>query len=97
MILRQLWHPRTLMALGALIALLAIAACGGTATPNQAGDSGGGETAATPTLDPFAGVQEPTPTGAAGCYEYPGAGAHCDGRRSATRLVGGGREQTLPW
>ena len=62
MILRQLWHPRTLMALGALIALLAIAACGGTATPNQAGDSGGGETAATPTLDPFAGVQEPTPT-----------------------------------
>ena len=62
MILRQLWHPRTLLALGALIALLAIAACGGTATPNQAGDSGGGETAATPTLDPFAGVQEPTPT-----------------------------------
>ena len=62
MILRQLWHPRTLMALGALIALLPIAACGGTATPNQAGDSGGGETAATPTLDPFAGVQEPTPT-----------------------------------
>ena len=62
MILRQFWHPRTLMALGALIALLAIAACGGTATPNQAGDSGGGETAATPTLDPFAGVQEPTPT-----------------------------------
>ena len=62
MMLRQLWHPRTLMALGALIALLAIAACGGTATPNQAGDSGGGETAATPTLDPFAGVQEPTPT-----------------------------------
>ena len=62
MILRQLWHPRTLLALGALIALLAIAACGGTATPNQAGDSGGSETAATPTLDPFAGVQEPTPT-----------------------------------
>ena len=62
MILRQLWHPRTLMALGALIALLAIAACGGTATPNQAGDGGGSETAATPTLDPFAGVQEPTPT-----------------------------------
>ena len=62
MILRQLWHPRTLMALGALIALLAIAACGGTATPNQGGDSGGSETAATPTLDPFAGVQEPTPT-----------------------------------
>ena len=62
MMLRQLWHPRTLMALGALIALLAIAACGGTATPNQAGDSGGGETVATPTLDPFAGVQEPTPT-----------------------------------
>ena len=62
MILRQLWHPRTLLALGALIALLAIAACGGTATPDQADDSGGSETAATPTLDPFAGVQEPTPT-----------------------------------
>ena len=62
MILRQLWHPRTLLALGALIALLVIAACGGTATPDQADDSGGSETAATPTLDPFAGVQEPTPT-----------------------------------
>ena len=63
MILRQLWHPRTLLALGALIALLAIAACGGTAPPDQAGDSGSSETvAATPTLDPFAGVQEPTPT-----------------------------------
>ena len=62
MILRQLWHPRTLLALGALIALLAVAACGGTATPDQSGDGGSSETAATPTLDPFVGAQEPTPT-----------------------------------
>ena len=97
MMLRQLWHPRTLMALGALIALLAIAACGGTATPNQAGDSGGGETARHPDSGPVRRCSGTYANRAAGCYEHPSAGSHCHGRRSATRLVGGGREQTLPW
>ena len=73
--LRRFWHPRILLALGALATAAAIVACGGTTTTQDTtGDSGSGaatsgggtapqqEQAATPTLDPFAGVQEPTPT-----------------------------------
>ena len=78
MVLRRIWHPRTLLGLGALAAMAAIVACGGTTTAPQ--DTGGSSAAAapttaaaaqptaqpdpdaTPTLDPFAGVQEPTPT-----------------------------------
>ena len=72
MILRLIRHPRTLLALGALAVTAVIAACGGATTaPEQ---TGGGSTGAaapaattapvggTATLDPFAGVQEPTPT-----------------------------------
>lgn len=72
MILRLIRHPRTLLALGALAVTAVIAACGGATTaPEQ---PGGGSTGAaapaattapvgpTATLDPFAGVQEPTPT-----------------------------------
>ena len=64
---RLIWHPRTLLALGALGLTAALVACGGATAPEQPGDTGGGAAAApapaaTPTLDPFAGVQEPTPT-----------------------------------
>lgn len=66
--LRRFWHPRTLLALGALAITIAIVGCGGaTTTPQTTGDTSGGAAApaaseATPTLDPFAGAQEPTPT-----------------------------------
>ena len=65
MVLRRIWHPRTLLALGALAATVALLACGGTTTaPQDTGGSGPTTAAqsAAPTLDPFAGVQEPTPT-----------------------------------
>jgi len=74
MALRYLRHPRTLLALGALALTAVIVACGGAQTPPAStGDTsatGGSAPAATtapeagaaPTLDPFAGVQEPTPT-----------------------------------
>ena len=74
MALRYLRHPRTLLALGALALTAVIVACGGAQTPPAStGDTsatGGSapaattapEAGATPTLDPFAGVQEPTPT-----------------------------------
>ena len=74
MALRYLRHPRTLLALGALALTAVIVACGGAQTPPAStGDTsatGGSapaataapETGAAPTLDPFAGVQEPTPT-----------------------------------
>ena len=72
MILRLIRHPRTLLALGALALTAVIVACGGATTaPEQAGGGTTGAAApaattapvgATPTLDPFAGVQEPTPT-----------------------------------
>ena len=70
MVLRRIWHPRTLLALGALAATVALLACGGTTTaPQDTGGSGSAPTTAaqpaadaTPTLDPFAGVQTPTPT-----------------------------------
>ncbi len=68
--LRRFWHPRTLLALGALALTVVIVACGGAATTpaTTTGDSstGGGTqqqaAAATPTLNPFAGAVEPTPT-----------------------------------
>ena len=60
MVLRRIWHPRTLLALGALAATVALLACGGATTDPQ--DTGGGAPTAAPTLDPFAGVQAPTPT-----------------------------------
>ena len=74
MVLRRIWHPRTLLGLGALAATAALVACGGTATAPQ--DTGGAsattapaqqqqqqqQAAATPTLDPLAGALEPTPT-----------------------------------
>ena len=68
--LRRIWHPRTLLALGALAVTVALVACGGatTAPATSGGTSGGGSApaaaapAATPTLNPFAGAQEPTPT-----------------------------------
>ena len=68
--LRHLWQPRTLLALGALGLMAAIVACGGTTTTpqQQTGAAASSATAApadntaTPTLDPFAGVQTPTPT-----------------------------------
>ena len=72
MILRLIRHPRTLLGLGALALAAVIAACGGATTaPEQAGGGATGAAAPaattapvgpTPTLDPFAGVQEPTPT-----------------------------------
>ena len=72
MILRLIRHPRTLLGLGALALAAVIAACGGATTaPEQAGGGATGAAApaattapvgGTPTLDPFAGVQEPTPT-----------------------------------
>ena len=60
MVLRRIWHPRTLLALGALAATVALLACGGATTDPQ--DTGGAAPTAAPTLDPFAGVQAPTPT-----------------------------------
>ena len=72
MILRLIRHPRTLLGLGALALAAVIAACGGATTAPE--PAGGGATGAvapaattapvggTPTLDPFAGAQEPTPT-----------------------------------
>ena len=76
MVLRRIWHPRTLLGLGALAVTAAIIACGGTTTAPQ--DTGGGSSSAsattapapqqqqqadaTPTLDPLAGALEPTPT-----------------------------------
>ena len=73
MALRYLRHPRTLLALGALALTAVIVACGGAQTPPAStGDTSAGgsapaattapEAGAAPTLDPFAGVQEPTPT-----------------------------------
>ena len=64
----RFWRqPRIMIVGAAMTASVLIIACGGTATPEQTttGDSGGSAPAAagaTPTLDPFAGVQEPTPT-----------------------------------
>ena len=62
-------HPRALLALGAVTLSVFIVACGGAATeqtPATSGSSGAAPAApaaaATPTLDPFAGAQEPTPT-----------------------------------
>ena len=59
-------HPRALLALAAVTLSVFIVACGGAATEQT---TTGGSSApaapaagATPTLDPFAGVQEPTPT-----------------------------------
>ncbi len=65
--LRRFRHPGSLLALAALAITAVIVACGGAATtPSTGGDSTGGggnqAAAATPTLDPFAGVEEPTPT-----------------------------------
>ena len=68
--LRHLWQPRTLLALAALGLMAAIVACGGTTTPQQETGAATGSSSATsepadtatPTLDPFAGVQTPTPT-----------------------------------
>ena len=66
--LRHLWQPRTLLALAALGLMAAMVACGGTTTtPQQETGAASSATAApadtaTPTLDPFAGVQTPTPT-----------------------------------
>ena len=73
MALRYLRHPRILLALGALALTAVIVACGGAQTPPAStGDTSAGgsapaattapEAGAAPTLDPFAGVQEPTPT-----------------------------------
>ena len=60
---RPLRHPRALFALAAVALSVFIVACGGAAT-EQTPTTGGSSApaAATPTLDPFAGVQEPTPT-----------------------------------
>ena len=61
--LRLLWHPRTCWALGALTLMAAIVACGGaTTTSEETADASAPAAQVTPTLDPFAGVQEPTPT-----------------------------------
>ena len=64
--LRCWLHPRNLTALAALVLSLAIVACGGATAPapTTGGDSGAAPAAAgtTPTLNPFAGVQEATPT-----------------------------------
>ena len=66
--LRRRWQPRFLPALAAFVLSALIVACGGTTAPET---TTGGSSApapaapaagATPTLDPFAGVQEPTPT-----------------------------------
>lgn len=70
MLLRRLWHPRALLALGALMLTAALVACGGAATEettttdsgSSAGGSPSGAAQATPTLDPFAGAQAATPT-----------------------------------
>ena len=67
MVSRRWLHPRNLLALAALTLSAVIVACGGTAAPEQTtgGDSGSAPAApaaASPTLDPFAGVQAPTPT-----------------------------------
>ena len=62
---RPLRHPRALFALAAVTLSVFIVACGGAATeqtPTTGGSSAPAAPAATPTLDPFAGVQEPTPT-----------------------------------
>ena len=63
---RPLRHPRVLLTLGAVALSVFIVACGGAATEQSStgGTSNAPEAAAaaTPTLDPFAGVQEPTPT-----------------------------------
>ena len=64
---RRWLHPRNLTALAALVLSAAIVACGGTAAPapttgGASGAAPAAPAAATPTLDPFAGVQEPTPT-----------------------------------
>ena len=66
----RFWRrSRIVIMAAAMTVSILIIACGGTATPEQTttGDSGGAAPApaaagATPTLDPFAGVQEPTPT-----------------------------------
>ena len=69
--LRRFWQPRTLLALGALALTAVIVACGGATTTQDTASSDSGSAAApaapaaaqaTPTLDPFAGVQEATPT-----------------------------------
>jgi ABC-type transport system substrate-binding protein len=64
MYLGPLRHPRALLALAAVALSVFIVACGGAATEQTpaAGGSSAPAAAATPTLDPFAGVQEPTPT-----------------------------------
>ena len=65
---RRWWQPRFLPALAVLVLSAAIVACGGTTTPETTtgGDSAAAPaapaSAATPTLDPFAGAQEPTAT-----------------------------------
>ena len=67
--LRRFWHPRTLFALGALALTVVIVACGGATTTPATTSSGAAAPAAveaTPTLDPFAGAQEPTPTAVLG-------------------------------
>ena len=64
---RRLWHPRTLLALWALALTAVIVGCGGaTTTPETTGGGSTGaaapQAAATPTLNPFAGAEAPTPT-----------------------------------
>ena len=64
---RPLRHPRALFALAAVTLSVFIVACGGAATERTTTTGGSSapaapSAAATPTLDPFAGVQEPTPT-----------------------------------
>ncbi len=62
MILRRMWHPRILLVAGVVALLAAIAACGGTAAPEGAGQTAAATTAPTPTIDRMAAADQPTPT-----------------------------------
>ena len=58
---RRMWHPRVLLTLAVVTGLVAVVACGGTASPEQ--DAGTtAASAPTPTLDRLAAADEPTPT-----------------------------------
>ena len=60
---RRMWHPRVLLTLAVVTGLVAVVACGGTASPEQ--DAGAtGNVGPTPTLDRMAAADEPTPTAA---------------------------------
>ena len=91
--LRRFWHPRILLALGALATAAAIVACGGTTTTQDTtGDSGSGAATGGGSAAPSTGASchsDPRPlrrrrgadaNRAVGRYRHTGAGAYGRGR-----------------